>query len=127
MRQSGSGLIDTLVALLLLAFSLLGACTLLIRTLAASRAATIQTTAIDLAADLSEELAAEALRASVPSIPDEVVRAWRLRVSDALPTGIPPLDQFASFAPPVISLRWWDPAMHRPTELELLAASGTTP
>ena len=109
MKQTGTGMIDTLVALLLLAFSLLGACTLLTRTLAASRGATVQTIAVDLASDLAEDLVSENLRARSPIARDETVRAWQLRVADILPVGVPPLDHFASLTPPTISLRWVGP------------------
>jgi Tfp pilus assembly protein PilV len=114
--QFGVGLIDTLVALTLLALSLLGASTALIRTLGANRAAALQTTAVDLAADLAEDL-----RAGIP------VTDWSHRVAAQLP-GANPVDQGVTGS--TVTLRWWDPAIHAPTDFELPLARpwpGTSP
>jgi Tfp pilus assembly protein PilV len=121
----GIGLVDTLVALLLLALSLLGACTMIVRTMGASHAAAVQTIAADLATDLAEDL-----RAGVIDPTDiRSVQTWRIRVGGALPVGTPPLDAFADVArQPLqpgkpqglnVTLRWWDPSIHRPATLAL--------
>jgi Tfp pilus assembly protein PilV len=111
--QYGTGLIDTLVALTLLALSLLGASTSLIRTLAANHAATLQSTAVDLAADLAEDMRMG------PAPADEVVliQNWNRRVATELPIGVPPLEQSAGATR--VSMQWWDPAVHRPTTFAL--------
>ncbi|MEO8307825.1 MAG: hypothetical protein ABI616_07265 [Pseudomonadota bacterium] len=115
--QYGIGLIDTLVALTLLAFSLLGASTTLIRTLGANRAAALQTTAVDLAADLAEDQRAGS------SLFDEtsLIEDWRSRVAAQLP-GALPLEQMVTASD--VSLRWQDPAIHAPTDFAL-ATAGT--
>jgi Tfp pilus assembly protein PilV len=105
-------LIDTLVALTLLALSLLGASSTLIKSLGANQAAALQTTAVDLAADLAED------RLAVPAHFDEasLVRDWKRRVTADLP-GALPLDQ--SVTATDVTLRWRDPAIHRPTGFTL--------
>jgi Tfp pilus assembly protein PilV len=110
--QGGAGLIDTLVALTLLAWSLLGAGTTLVRTLGADRAAALQTTAVDLAADLAEE------KRSVlaPDIDLDTVQRWQRRVSLELPDARPP-DQTVTAS--TVTVRWRDPALHRPAEFAL--------
>jgi hypothetical protein len=110
--QCGAGLIDTLVALTLLALSLLGASTTLIRTLAANRAAALQTTAVDLAADLTEDQRAGSIVFNAVSLVDD----WRNRVASELP-GALPLDQ--SITASDVTVRWRDPAIHRPTDFAL--------
>jgi hypothetical protein len=113
--QCGVGLIDTLVALTLLALSLLGASTTLIKTLAANRAAALQTTAVDLAADLAED------RHLGPSLGGlALLQDWNRRVAEYLPIGEPPLSQEVTASD--VTLRWWDPAIHRPTEFVLETA-----
>lgn len=130
--QCGVGLVDTLVALLLLALSLLGASATLIQTLGANRAAALQTSAVDLATDLVEDL-----RAGSAAYPDmDTLQDWQARVAQGLPVGTPPIDQYASAAPTEVmaparapamnvSLRWWDPSIHRPTALTLQVAGGS--
>lgn len=127
--QSGVGLVDTLVALLLLALSLLGASATLIQTLGANRAAALQTSAVDFAADLVEDL-----RAGSAAYPDmDTLQDWQTRVAEGLPVGTPPIDQYASAIPTEVmaptpapamnvSLRWWDPSIHRPIALAMQAA-----
>jgi hypothetical protein len=124
----GIGLVDTLVALLLLALSLLGACTVIVRTMGASHAAAIQTIAVDLGTDLGEDLRAGA----IDSLEIRNMQIWRHRVAGALPVGVPPLDAYADVVPMPpqageprgfnVTLRWWDPAIHRPTTLALQIA-----
>jgi Tfp pilus assembly protein PilV len=122
--QCGVGLIDTLVALTLLALSLLGASTSLIRTLAANHAAALQSTAVDLAADLAEDMRT----APAPSDEAVLIQDWHRRVAATLPIGVPPLEQAVSATS--VSMQWWDPAVHRPSAfaLELAGAwPGITP
>lgn len=80
-RSAGFAMIDVLVALLLMAVVLTGACATLIQTMRATHAALLATRAVDLAADLTE-----ALR-GVDSVAEAepLVSAWRVRVSAALP------------------------------------------
>jgi len=123
--QHGIGLVDTLVALLLLALSLLGACTMIVRTMGASHAAAVQTIAVDLATDLAEDLRAD----PVDPLDIDAMQDWRNRVAETLPVGTPPLDAFAHVAPtPLrtgeprglnVALRWWDPSIHRPAMLAM--------
>jgi len=80
---AGFGLVDALVALALLAVTLLGACGSLHFGLRATRAATWQARAVDLLADLEEELQ------GVDSAQPAAARldAWRARVQHDLPAG----------------------------------------
>jgi len=78
--ERGYVLFDTLAALLLLSGTLLGAGLVLVQSLAGSRAATLQTSAVDLAADLTESLYAAV-------DPARVIADWRLQVPRKLPTG----------------------------------------
>lgn len=80
---AGFGLVDVMVALALLAIALLGACGSLHFALRASRASAWQSTAVDLVADLAEDL--QLPDAALPS----AVRldAWRARLRLVLPTG----------------------------------------
>ena len=127
--QQGTGLVDTLVALLLLALSLLGACTMIVRTMGASHAAALQTMAADLATDLAEDLRAGA----IDPLDVQAIQEWRSRVAETLPVGTPPLDAFAGVAPEPqqagkpralnVSLRWWDPAIHLPATLSMQVAA----
>jgi hypothetical protein len=111
--QCGVGLIDTLVALTLLALSLLGAGTSLIRTLAANHAAALQSTAVDLAADLAEDMRT----GPAPGAEAMLIQDWNRRVATELPIGVPPLEQLASANS--VSMQWWDPAAHRPSTFTL--------
>jgi Tfp pilus assembly protein PilV len=110
--QLGAGLIDTLVALTLLAFSLLGASTTLIKTLTANRAAELQTTAVDLATDLAEDRRA----GSVLLDEADLVQLWRRRVAAELP-GANPLDQTLTASD--VTVRWRDPVVQRSTDFAL--------
>jgi Tfp pilus assembly protein PilV len=80
-RTAGFALIDVLIALLLLAIALLGACAALVQTLRATHGAMLTTRAVDLVADLGEDLQ------SVTSITQRrtVFTAWRSRVATELP------------------------------------------
>lgn len=116
-RQSGFAMLDVLVALLLLAVTLTGACSSLIHAMRATQESLFATRAVDLAADLAEE----ARMAGTTEAADAMLAAWRERVRAALPvTGLEP-EQFASLnaAPPdgedepamdaphqVLTLRW---------------------
>src|SRR5690606_24448996 len=85
-------MLDVLIALLLLAVTLTGACATLVHTMRSTHDALLATRAVDLAADLSEEL--KHLAATMA--PEEAVGAWRERVRAALPVaGLAP-EQFAS-------------------------------
>ena len=81
-RQAGYVLFDVLVSLLLLATTLLGAGAALIQSLAASHAAALQTTAVDLAADLTESLQADNSNQELRFV------QWREHVAQKLPSGI---------------------------------------
>ena len=91
----GFAMLDVLIALLLLAVTLTGACATLIHTMRSTHDALLATRAVDLAADLSEEL--KHLAATMA--PEEAVGAWRERVRAALPVaGLAP-DQYVSLVP----------------------------
>jgi hypothetical protein len=94
-RSTGFALIDVLVALLLLAVCLTGACATLIQTMRTTHEALLVTRAVDLAADLTEDLR------GVQSVTqgEAVLAAWREQVRRALPVvGLDP-DEIASLAP----------------------------
>ena len=78
--ELGYVIFDALAALLLLSGTLLGAGLVLVQTLASSRAAALQTAAVDLAADLTESLHAAA-------DPARVIADWNLQVPRKLPSG----------------------------------------
>lgn len=85
-------MLDVLIALLLLAITLTGACATLIHTMRSTHDALLATRAVDLAADLSEELK----QLPATSELEAAVGAWRERVRVALPVaGLAP-EQFAS-------------------------------
>lgn len=116
-RHAGFAMLDVLVALLLLAVTLTGACVTLVQTMRATQGALLTTRAVDLATDLIEE--ARGVRTTEEI--DALLTAWRARVGAVLPvTGLEP-EQFASVAPastnaaeesgietphPVLTLRW---------------------
>jgi hypothetical protein len=80
---AGFGLVDALVALALLAVTLLGACGALHFALRATRAAAWQSQAVDLLADLDEDL-----QRADPAQPAAArLEAWRARVQRDLPAG----------------------------------------
>lgn len=90
----GFAMLDVLIALLLLAVALTGACATLIHTMRSTHDALLATRAVDLAADLSEELK----RLPAAMTPGDAVGAWRERVRVTLPVaGLAP-EQFASLA-----------------------------
>src|SRR5688572_108339 len=91
-RQAGLAMLDVLVALLLLAIVLTGACATLMQTMRQVHGALLATRAADLAADLAEELRAAASAAQI----DAAVAAWRTRVASTLPVGGLLPDEFAS-------------------------------
>jgi type II secretory pathway component PulJ len=80
-RHRGFGLVDALVALSLLAITLLGACGSLHFALQATRSAAWQARAVDLIADLDEDL--QHADAAVPFATH--LDAWRTRLQQALP------------------------------------------
>jgi type II secretory pathway component PulJ len=78
---AGFGLVDALVALTLLAVTLLGACGSLHFALRATRAAAWQARAVDLIADLDEDL-----QQADPALPMAAqLESWRARVQQVLP------------------------------------------
>ena len=80
--NAGFGLIDALVALALLAVTLLGACGGLLFALRATQAAAWQMRAVDLVADLDEQL-----QQADPAEPVAArLESWRARVRQVLPT-----------------------------------------
>jgi Tfp pilus assembly protein PilV len=128
--SAGFGLIDTLVALLLLSVALLGVGTSLIQSMRASHAATLQTLAVDLAADLAEDLQSARTDAEVTAAIDN----WQLRVPAALPVTVlvPAPYALALLAAPTATpniarydllLRWRDPTDKQAVTLAMPAAS----
>lgn len=90
-------MVDVLFALLLLAVVLTGTCATLIQAMRATHAALLTTRAVDLAADLAEELRG----VSAASQLEPLVSAWRERVSASLPvTGMSPDEYGALVAVP---------------------------
>lgn len=132
-RNKGFAMVDVLVALLLLAVALASACATLIQTMRAMHGALLATRAVDLAADLTEELRGVTSATQAQSM----VNAWRERVSVALPVaGLEP-EQFAALMPlPVeegqagdaaprryeLTLRWHGPPAAELRELRLPVA-----
>lgn len=85
-HQTGIALLDVLVALLLLAVALTGACATLIHTVRTTQDAMLASRAVDLAADLAEEL-----KHAHSSELDHLVAALRNRLPAVLPvTGLAP-------------------------------------
>lgn len=94
-RNAGFAMVDVLVAMLLLAVTLTGACATLVQTMRATHAALLATRAVDLAADLSEELR----QAASPDETSVLLADWRSRVATALPVaGLAP-EQYVSLVP----------------------------
>jgi Tfp pilus assembly protein PilV len=120
----GFAMAETLTALLLLAITLLGTLSALTQGIAGNHSARLRSQATDLAADLAESIRG----APMPLRADLTVR-WRHRVASTLPLGNPALTDFATLTlrsaageSPVqlnVALRWWDPASHAPTRLDL--------
>jgi hypothetical protein len=93
-RTGGFAMIDSLVALLLLAVAFTGACTVLLRGMRASQEALLTTLAADLAADLDELLEIHADDGA-----GQLLAEWRQRVGEVLPVaGLAP-EEFASLEP----------------------------
>ena len=90
-QQAGFGLIDTLTALTLLAISLLGVSGGVHYALRATHAALLQTQAVDLIADLAEDLHLATTDDALPSLMTE----WQERVRQTLPA--------RDFDPPLLS------------------------
>lgn len=88
-------MLDVLVALLLLAVVLTGTCATLIQAVRSSGDALRATRAVDLAADLTEELRG----AGSPAQAEAVLASWRSRVATVLPVGAMEPEEFASLAP----------------------------
>lgn len=74
-------MLDVLVALLLLAVALTGACATLVQTLRATHAALLATRATDLASDLAEDL--QGIESDEQA--GDVLETWRGRISAVLP------------------------------------------
>jgi type IV pilus assembly protein PilV len=91
-RHAGFAMLDVLVALLLLAITLTGACATLIQTMRATHGALLATRAVDLAADLSEELRGAASEAEASTL----LATWRTRASVVLPVADLEPEDFAA-------------------------------
>jgi hypothetical protein len=88
-------MVDVLVALLLLALTLTGACVTLIQAMRSTHGALLATRAVDLAADLAEELRVAASDAEAATLLSE----WRARAASVLPAAGPAPEDFASLVP----------------------------
>lgn len=111
-------MLDVLVALLLLAVTLTGACATLVQTLRATHAALLATRATDLAADLTEDLRGVQSDEQARS----VLATWQTRIAAILPVAgmdqdeivslvAMPSGDFPGTAPAVVhelTLRWRD-------------------
>jgi Tfp pilus assembly protein PilV len=128
-------LVETLVALVLLAVGLLGAASTMLRGRSELRATLLATQAADLAGDLAEQM-----RASPDSALRELlIPAWQQSVRDVLSTastegtaeGVLEAVAAAGGLPAshAIHIRWWDPALRAPRRLELpiVLSPGTEP
>lgn len=87
-------MLDVLVALLLLAVVLTGTCATLIQAVRSSGDALRATRAVDLVADLTEELRGAGSTAQA----EAVLASWRNRVPTVLPVGEMEPEEFASLA-----------------------------
>lgn len=115
LRHLGYVLFDVLIAQLLLAVALLGGGMALVQALAASRAAALQTAAVDLLADLGESLH------TVP-VPPHSISDWPVRVARELPAGegLLAMPESPSAEDPVeAGVRWRDPARSQSPLLQL--------
>lgn len=94
-RDTGLAMLDVLVALLLLALTLTGACVTLIQAMRASQDALLATRAADLAADFTEDLR----RVQSQAQAEVLLTGWRDRVGSVLPVaGMDPVS-YASLEP----------------------------
>lgn len=94
-RHAGFAMLDVLIALLLLATTLGGACVTLIQTMRSTHSALLTTRAVDLATDLVEE----ARHIQSTETATALLVAWRARVGETLPVaGLDP-EQYAALAP----------------------------
>jgi Tfp pilus assembly protein PilV len=126
-RADGAGfaLVEAVVALALLGFSLLGTASMMIRGQAELRGTLLATHAADLAGDLAEQLRA----GTAVATRDLLVTAWQQSVRDSLSTAMADgaaeglLEAVAANgglpASHTIRVRWWDPALRAPRRLEL--------
>jgi type II secretory pathway pseudopilin PulG len=132
-RQAGFAMFDVLVAVLLLAIALTGACLSLVHTMRASHAALLATRAVDLATDLSEQLRHAGSAAQAASL----LAASRMHIAAVLPVAgmdpadiaqLQPLAQADLPAPGAagglqLVLRWRQAGAASPRELRLPLAS----
>jgi hypothetical protein len=101
---AGFGLVDALVALALLAVTLLGACGALHFALRATRAASWQARAVDLLADLDEDL-----QRADPAQPAAArLETWRARVQQVLPAGAVSAMDARALVIGESGVRWFD-------------------
>lgn len=129
-HAAGFGMIDTLIGLMLLAVVLLGACSVLIQQMRAAQAAALQGRAVDLAADLTEDLR----DITSPAAAAGLVQVWRERVSTALPVaGLLPGDFASAVVQPAVdgetprlelAIQWRNAQAGTRSTLQLPAAIG---
>lgn len=96
-RQAGLAMPDVLLAILLLAMGMAGACAGLIRTLQSTHDALLATRAVDLATDLAEQLQFAGSAADVES----AFTSWRTAVAATLPVAGMAPDAVATLLPSV--------------------------
>lgn len=133
-RQTGFAMFDVLVAMLLLAISLTGACLSLVHTMRTTHAALLATRAVDLATDLSEQLRHAGSATQVAAL----LVAARARIATVLPVaGLEPeqMLRLESLPPPAeaeaampsggaqLVLRWRAAGGPAPHELRLPLSS----
>jgi hypothetical protein len=109
-RPAGFAMVDVLVALVLLAFALAGACATLIQAMRATHGALLTMRAVDLAADLTEALRDVTLVTQAEAL----LPAWRERVRAALPVAGMTPGEYAALEPVA---RVEDGAAHPPTAI----------
>lgn len=135
--RAGFALTEALVALLLLATALLGMASSLVQAMAVTRAATLQSRAVDLVSDLSERLRVPyAVDAQNPeAVRMDHVRDWQQEVARILPLApepdparltlvIPTGESTALRSSHEITLAWREPVSRHTQQLILPLALG---
>jgi type II secretory pathway pseudopilin PulG len=132
-RTAGFGLIDSLVALLLLALAVLAVLLALLQSIRGTHDAALQTRAVDLVADVAEDVQSARSPVEVAG----VVRDWQERVPASLPIAVDSRRGTVSAAPLLlpsapavqamtVQLEWRTPGAVSPFSVAL-AVPGSPP
>jgi Tfp pilus assembly protein PilV len=123
----GFAMLEVLIALLLFAVALLGSCASLVHGMRAAHSALLLTRAVDLAADLAEDVRGLPAGGEV----DAAVAQWHERVGSALPVSSADFAGATTVTADPLSpqldlwLRWRDPSAGASQELQLPAILAT--